>query len=115
MVGTRALDEIQTREVLANPAMRDVFGARLGQMLVEHERIEFPSFPYEWAAEMISVAGMLTLDLAQALLSNGLANKRYGLRLDQILTTRRDGSDSDFSLSAPKATRLLSVSCQRPA
>jgi len=145
VVGTRALDEAQTQELLANPSVRDLFDARLGQMVVEHVRIEFPSFPYEWAPEMLHAAGLLTLDLAQRLLGDGLglkdatpynvlfkgpdpvfidvlsferrepgdatwlpyaqfvrtfllpllANRAYGLGLDQILTTRRDGLEPE--------------------
>lgn len=41
----------------------------------EHERVEFPSYPYEWAPEMLFWAGRLTLDLAQAALAEG-----YGLK-----------------------------------
>src|SRR5690242_4804007 len=35
--------------------------------LVEHERIWFPSFPYEWPPEMLYEAGALTIELALAL------------------------------------------------
>ena len=145
LVGSRVLDETETQQALANPELRSLFDARLGQIVVEHERIEFPSFPYEWTPEMLYTAGLLTLDLAQALLSEGLglkdgtpynvlfrgpepvfidvlsferresgdatwlpyaqfvrtillpllANKHYGLRLDQMLTTCRDGLEPE--------------------
>src|SRR5690606_35103244 len=39
--------------------------------LFRHPRIEFPSFPYEWAPEMLMAAGLLTLDLAEAMLPFG--------------------------------------------
>jgi SAM-dependent methyltransferase len=42
---------------------------------VEHERIAFPSFPYEWPPEMLHAAGELTLDLAENLLAEGLGLK----------------------------------------
>lgn len=114
-------------------------------IVVEHERIAFPSFPYEWPPEMLHAAGSLTLDLAQDLLSEGfglkdatpynilfdgpnpvfidllsferrdpsdptwtayaqfvrtfllslLVNKRFGLRLDEILITHRDGLEPE--------------------
>src|ERR1700760_1744237 len=35
--------------------------------LLEHERIPFASFPYEWPSEMLHQAGLLTLELAAAL------------------------------------------------
>lgn len=39
--------------------------------VVEHERIDFPSFPYEWPLEMLHHAAALTLDLAEAALEAG--------------------------------------------
>ncbi len=145
IVGTRVLPEMQTRELLTNAEVQSLFEARSGQMVVEHERIAFPSFPYEWPPEMLHAAGLLTLDIAQALLPEGLglkdgtpynvlfrgpvpvfvdvlscerrepgdptwlpyaqfvrtillplvANKYYGLALDQTLTTRRDGLEPE--------------------
>ena len=145
VVPTRALDAAACRELLADPAVRELYDARGGQTILEHERVDFPSFPYEWNAEMLHAAGLLTLDLAQALLADGLglkdgtpynvlfrgpepvfidvlsferrqpgdatwlpyaqfvrtfllpllANRAYGLGLDQILTTRRDGLEPE--------------------
>ncbi len=43
--------------------------------LWEHERIAFPSFPYEWPPEMLAAAGSLTLDLAEAALEDGFGLK----------------------------------------
>jgi len=43
--------------------------------LWEHEPIPFPSFPYEWPAEMLHAAARLTLDLAQAALLEGFGLK----------------------------------------
>jgi SAM-dependent methyltransferase len=142
---TRELDAAERQQLLADPAVRDLYESRGGQMILDHERIDFPSFPYEWTAEMLHAAGMLTLDLAQALLADGLglkdgtpynvlfrgpepvfidvlsferrqagdptwlpyaqfvrtfllpllSNQAYGLGLDQILTTRRDGLEPE--------------------
>ncbi|MGI8734305.1 MAG: class I SAM-dependent methyltransferase [Pyrinomonadaceae bacterium] len=39
--------------------------------LIEHEKIPFPSFAYEWPPEMLHAAGALTLDLAGDLLEEG--------------------------------------------
>ena len=41
----------------------------------EHERIGFPSYPYEWPAEMLHAAGVRTLDLGLKALAEG-----YGLK-----------------------------------
>lgn len=45
------------------------------QALYEHERVPFPSYPYEWPAEMLHAAGILTLELALKALDEG-----YGLK-----------------------------------
>jgi SAM-dependent methyltransferase len=116
-----------------------------GRILLEHERIPFPSFPYEWPPEMLHRAGTLTIELARELLDENLglkdatpynvlfrgpepvfidllsferrdpadpiwlpygqftrtfllpllANRRLGLPLDQLLSTRRDGLEPE--------------------
>ncbi len=43
--------------------------------LWEHERISFPSYPYEWPPEMLHAAASLTLDLAEAALEEGFGIK----------------------------------------
>ena len=44
-------------------------------IIVEHSRVEFPSFPHEWPAEMLHAAGRLTLELAAAFLDEGMGLK----------------------------------------
>lgn len=39
--------------------------------LYKHRRIEFPSFPYEWAPEMLYDAGNATLEIAEKFLTQG--------------------------------------------
>ena len=113
--------------------------------VVEHQKVSFQSFPYEWPPEMLYEAGCLTLDLAESLLDEGfgikdatpynvlyrgprpvfvdllsferrnqgdpvwvpysqfvrtfllplLANKYFGLPLDQLLLCRRDGLEPE--------------------
>jgi len=145
VVGTRVLNATERQEVLGNPDVRTLFDAIAGEVVVEHERVTFPSFAYEWPPEMLHAAGAATLDLAQALLPEGLglkdatpynmlfrgpdpvfidvlsferrdpghavwlpyaqfvrtfvlpllANKYYGLALDQVLFSRRDGLEPE--------------------
>jgi SAM-dependent methyltransferase len=45
------------------------------QMVVEHQRVSFQSFPYEWPAEMLHAAGILTLELARESLNEGFGLK----------------------------------------
>lgn len=124
-----------------------------GGIALEHERIPFPSFPYEWPPEMLHSAAALTLDLAEIPLREGFGlkdatpynvlfrgaqpvfvdllsferrhpgdptwrpyaqfvrtfllplaiSKYYGVRLDQMLTARRDGVEPE------EAYRLLKL------
>jgi hypothetical protein len=46
-----------------------------GSAVWEHEAIPFPSYPYEWPAEMLHSAATLTLDLAEAALEEGFGLK----------------------------------------
>jgi SAM-dependent methyltransferase len=44
-------------------------------VVLEHERIAFQSFPYEWTPQMLYAAGRLTLDLAESLMGEGFGLK----------------------------------------
>ena len=145
IAATRRLCDAETRSLLSHPEIRSLFDRVAGTILLEHQCIAFPSFPYEWAPEMLHAAGELTLDLAQSMLSGGiglkdatpynvlfrgpepvfidvlsferrqpgdptwlpyaqfvrtfllplLVQKHFGLGLDQLLTTRRDGIEPE--------------------
>jgi SAM-dependent methyltransferase len=43
--------------------------------ILEHERIPFPSYPFEWPPGMLAAAGRLTLELAERALPHGLGIK----------------------------------------
>ena len=43
--------------------------------VVEHQRVEFPSFAYEWCPEMLHEAGRLTIQIALDLLPEGIGLK----------------------------------------
>lgn len=125
---------------------RELFpGAEGGSLILEHERIPFPSYPVEWPPEMLYEAAVLTLNFADALLSEGfglkdatpsnilwrgpqpvlvdlasferrdpndatwlafaqfqrtfllplMANAHFGMPLDQVFATRRDGLEPE--------------------
>jgi SAM-dependent methyltransferase len=145
VVPTRQMGDSETVTVLNELRIADEFRRRGGELVLEHQRVDFPSYPYEWAPEMLHAAAELTLDLAEALPNDGLglkdgtpynvlfqgpqpvfidllsferrdpgdptwlpyaqfvrtfllpllANRGYGLGLDQILTTRRDGLEPE--------------------
>lgn len=145
VVRTETLDEARKRDLLVHEEVRELYEATGAEQILQHERIAFPSFPYEWPPEMLHAAGMLTLDLARELLKDGLglkdgtpynvlfrgpepvfidvlsverrdardatwvpyaqfvrtfllplvANRYFGVSLDQILLTRRDGLEPE--------------------
>jgi SAM-dependent methyltransferase len=92
---------------------------------VEHERIFFPSFPYEWPAEMLHAAASLTLDIAEKSLDEGFGLKDatplnvlfQGPRpvfVDMLSFERRDLSDSIWLAYAQFVrTFLLPLAVQR--
>jgi SAM-dependent methyltransferase len=43
--------------------------------VVEHEKVPFVSYPFEWAPEMLQAAGCLTLELAERSLAHGFGLK----------------------------------------
>src|ERR1700748_58279 len=46
-----------------------------GALLLEHERIDSPTYPWEWTPGQWAAAGELTLDLCEESLSSGLILK----------------------------------------
>lgn len=46
-----------------------------GALEMEHDRVFFPSYPWEWCVEQWAAAAMLTLDLCERLLGQGLILK----------------------------------------
>lgn len=59
--------------------------------LWEHERIAFPSYPYEWPPEMLHAAACLTLELAEAALEEG-----FGLKDATPYNVLFRGSQAEF-------------------
>ena len=72
LVGSSVLDPAATAELLMQQrGVRDLYEECEGVSIVEHERVEFQSFPYEWSPEMLHAAATLTLDLAENLFEEG--------------------------------------------
>lgn len=75
LIPTRRL---QPEEVahLEKHVIADEFSTPEGRAcILEHERVPFVSYPYEWAPEMLFAAAKLTLDLAQECLREGFGLK----------------------------------------
>lgn len=75
LINTHFLDAAATSQLLEHEELRRVYERLPGSALVEHERVVFPSFPYEWPAEMLHAAAALTLDFAEQLLDERLGLK----------------------------------------
>src|SRR5882672_10503681 len=75
LVNTQFLDATATNEVLEHEDLRCVYEQSQGATIVEHQRVAFPSFPYEWPAEMLHAAAALTIEMAEQLLDDGLGMK----------------------------------------
>jgi SAM-dependent methyltransferase len=73
IVATRVLDERERAALCADPRLANA--ARDAATILEHERLLFPSYAYEWPPEMLLEAGRLTLDLAEGLVDAGLGLK----------------------------------------
>lgn len=66
---------VRSTEVSPTEVERTPWPSSPGQLVLEHERVEFPSYPYEWPPDMLHAAAGLTLDLAEKLLPEGLGLK----------------------------------------
>lgn len=71
LINTRIVDDPELRGQLIQIAMPQTPQA----LVLEHEHIAFPSYPYEWPPEMLYAAGELTLDLMERLLPENLVLK----------------------------------------
>ena len=75
LVGTEFLGTESVEDLIRNNDLSSVIENDPVLAVVEHERIPFQSFPYEWPPQMLYAAGCLTLDLAESLADEGLGLK----------------------------------------
>ncbi len=76
IIHSRVVDEREARELLKRAGFRLRSEPQPAPvLLLEHEPIWFPTYPYEWSPEMLWQAGRLTLDLATTLLETGFGLK----------------------------------------
>jgi predicted RNA methylase len=67
--GVLAATQVATAELASAPACPE------DALLLEHDPVPFPNYPYEWAPEMLHAAGALTLDFASSALEGGFELK----------------------------------------
>jgi 2-polyprenyl-3-methyl-5-hydroxy-6-metoxy-1,4-benzoquinol methylase len=75
IVSTKVLDKAEVSALNAEAAFARARERVSPELVLEHERIPFPSYPYEWPPEMLHTAGDLTLQLALDLLEDGVGLK----------------------------------------
>lgn len=75
LVSTRTLPPDEVEALSQSESTRAFAAAANTGRVFEHERIPFPSYPYEWAPEMLRAAGELTIDLARRALAEGFGLK----------------------------------------
>ena len=75
LVRSEILDAATAWSLFKKSGIDDAFYRTDGSVVVEHEQVPFQNFPYEWSPEMLHSAGLLTLDLAESLLDEGLGLK----------------------------------------
>ena len=75
LVSTRRLADTEVQPLQTDGTFGSLVGQRPFGAVFEHEPIPFPSYAYEWPAEMLACAGELTLDLAESALGEGFGLK----------------------------------------
>src|SRR6185369_537358 len=75
LASTWRLAEPEVATLRHSKDLQPFFRSNSSEAVFEHERIPFPSYPYEWPLEMLWEAGRLTLELAGRSLAEG-----YGLK-----------------------------------
>jgi SAM-dependent methyltransferase len=107
LVGTRVVDVQELEQLRSQPSVRELLNVNRWGLVLEHERIPFPSFPYEWVPEMLHAAGKLTIELATRALDDNLGLKDatpYNILfrgpnpifVDLLSFERRDPGDSTW-------------------
>lgn len=75
IVSTRFVERDVLEELPVDISAEGVLNAAAEAIVVEHEHIPFRNYPYEWPPEMLHAAGVLTLELADRILDDGLGLK----------------------------------------
>ena len=75
LVSAHPLDPAELKQLLTHLRLESLPADFPVALVVEHERIPFQSFPYEWPPEMLHASASLTLDLAEGALVENLGLK----------------------------------------
>jgi 2-polyprenyl-3-methyl-5-hydroxy-6-metoxy-1,4-benzoquinol methylase len=75
LVRSHVLNSRVALDMVHKAFQRNGFDESDAALFVEHEKIEFPSYPHEWSPGMLFQAGCLTLDVAEEILPEGFGLK----------------------------------------
>jgi SAM-dependent methyltransferase len=75
LISTRRLSEPEAVRLKQENEFSALFASHAGRQVLEHERVPFVSYPYEWPPEMLWEAARLTLELARTALAEGFGLK----------------------------------------
>ncbi len=75
LIGARRLDSVMAQALLTERGVPAEAAADPDGVYLEHDRVWFPSYPYEWPSEMLHAAAELTLGLAVDCLEEGFCLK----------------------------------------
>ena len=75
IVESRVVESDEAERLRSLAAKRGLGLERDVEVVLEHEHLAVPTYPYEWSPRMLYEAGVLTLDISEALLAEGLGLK----------------------------------------
>jgi 2-polyprenyl-3-methyl-5-hydroxy-6-metoxy-1,4-benzoquinol methylase len=75
LISTRRLSEPEAVRLKQENEFKALFASHAGRQVLEHERVPFVNYPYEWPPEMLWEAARLILELARTALAEGFGLK----------------------------------------
>lgn len=75
VAGTVSITEAEAAGLIGDAHLPGFVTENREGSFFEHERIPFQSYPFEWPAEMLHAAGLLTVEIAEKCLEEGLGIK----------------------------------------
>lgn len=99
LIGSSVLDNAEIKKLSTDAKLKRIILNNDQAMVVEHERVPFPSYPYEWPPEMLYCAGRLTLEMALE-----LTGESFGLK---------DGTPYNILFKGPEPVFIDVLSIER--
>jgi SAM-dependent methyltransferase len=68
-------EDFSLQKLLEDDAFSQSYKRHSPRIVLKHKLIEFPSYPYEWSSSMLFEAALITLDISEKILDEGLILK----------------------------------------